>query len=109
MHQPLTWYDPTLRKLISQWAAEATPSRPGTSDPLVDIGLAETPGQLVLPLANFGDQPTTVQVTVPDAGGVLSVSSVQHGSLPFRLEENTLRIQTPVNIIDMLIVDRVEQ
>jgi hypothetical protein len=109
MHQPLTWYDPTLRKLISQWAAEATPSRPGTSDPLVDIGLAETPGQLVLPLANFGDQPTTVQVTVPDAGGVLSVSSVQHGSLPFRLEENTLRIQTPVNIIDMLIIDRVEQ
>jgi hypothetical protein len=109
MHQPLTAYDPTLRELISQWAAAATPSRPSTSDPLVDVGLAETPSQMILPLANFGDQPATVEVSVPDAGGVLTVSSVQHGALPFSLEGSTLRIQVPINVIDMLVVDRLEQ
>ena len=67
MHQALTAYDAVLRGLITRWATDAAARRPDVSDPLVEIGLAETPQQIVVPLANFGGRATTVDVAVPDA------------------------------------------
>jgi len=106
MHQPLTAYDATLRQFITRWATDSIPARASASDPLVEIGLAETPSRIVIPLANFGAQPTEVQLNVPDAGTVSDVSSVRLGALPFTLSDGDLIVQVPLDTIDMLIVDR---
>jgi hypothetical protein len=106
MHQPLTAYDATLRQFITRWATDSIPARASASDPLVEIGLAETPSRIVIPLANFGAQPTEVQLNVPGAGTVSDVSSVRLGALPFTLSDSDLIVQVPLDTIDMLIVDR---
>jgi hypothetical protein len=106
MHQQLTAYDPALRELIGRWAVEAIPTRPTVSEPLVEIGLVETPNQIVIPLANSGDRAKTVEVRVPGAGSVSSLTSVQHGALPFTIQDDTLSVKMPLDVIDMLIAER---
>jgi len=106
MHQALTTYDATLREFITRWATENAPARASASDPLVEIGLAETPSRIAIPLANFGDRPAEVQVNVPGAGTVMDVSSVRLGALPFTISDGNLVVDVPLDTIDMLIVDR---
>jgi len=106
MDQPLTAYDARLREFITRWATESAPAHATASNPLVELGLAETPSRIAIPLANFGGQPTEVEVNVPGAGTVTDVSSVRLGALPFTLTDGNLIVDVPLDTIDMLIVDR---
>jgi hypothetical protein len=73
---------------------------------LVEIGFVETPGQIVLPLANFREGATTVDVSVPGLGQVSEVSSVGSGTLPFLVQDGTLHVSVPLDVVDMLIITR---
>ncbi|MFN0070563.1 MAG: beta-galactosidase trimerization domain-containing protein [Chloroflexota bacterium] len=106
MHRPLLNYDPTLRESITRWAAETMPLRPHTSQPLVEIGLIETPSQIVIPLGNFGERDIDVDISVPEAGSVEAVSTVRLGPLPFTLRDGVLTARVRLDLVDYLILYR---
>lgn len=106
MHQPLTAYDAGIRSFIARWAAPAAGHHPRASDALVEVGLVETPTQVVLPLANFGERGTSVTILVPTPGQVRAVWSVKQGPIPYEIREEVLETHVELDLVDYIVLDR---
>jgi len=97
------------RAIINQTAEEAKISRPvEISSPVVETGLYDSPKGLALVLANFTYEPIKkLDVSVKQAKGVVSVESVEHGKIPFRLgRDGILRFSLPLGLKDLVLLKR---
>ena len=75
------------RHVLTQFAreAQATPLL-GLSEPVVEVGIYDTPERTALILANFTyERIDELQIEVPTPQAATSVNSLTHGALPFEI------------------------
>ena len=106
IHTPLDGFDPDLRRLLVGPTLALPRAGVECSEPLVEAGLLETDGALLVPLACLLDGPRTVDVAIHAAGPVRAVRAVRAGQLPFRQDGDTVRTSLTLDPTDFLVVER---
>jgi hypothetical protein len=84
-----------------------------TTDGLVETTCIDTPAKgdvparLAVPLVNWtGAEITSLTITIRGVEKVSKVRSVERGELKYALTKGNLVIQMPLNVADMLLIDR---
>lgn len=106
MHTPLDGFDPALRRLLVGPALDLPRNGVECSEPLVEAGLLETEGALLVPLACLLDGPRGVDVTVHGVGRARAVRGVRAGPLPYRQDGDAVRTSLSLDPTDFLVVER---
>jgi len=108
-HRLPTTMDPGLRKLVTG-TSNTLPVE--CSEPLVETTCIDTmkdgkPFKLAVPLMNYTGKPIAkLTVRIRDAAPAVKVRSVERGTLTAKSEGNDLVIELPLDIADMLLIDR---
>lgn len=77
------------------------------SEPLVETTVIDSPGKLGIPLINYTGKPIDrVTVKVSGVTKVKSVRSVERGALKARVAGEALIVELPLNVADMLLIER---
>lgn len=84
-----------------------------TTDGLVETTCIDTPAKggaparLAVPLVNWsGADLTSLTITIRGGEKVSKVRSVERGELKYTLNKGNLVIETPLNVADMLLIDK---
>ena len=109
-----TSMDPKLRGRFVDQMLSADFSKPvACSEPLVESTCIDTPAKdgkparLAVPLINMTGKPIAkLTVKIRDVAKGAKVKSVERGELPSKFENDALIVELPLDIADMLLIDR---
>ncbi len=103
-----TGWEESLRQTIVAAPRLAGVARPvHLSHDIVEAARLDSASGTAIVLLNWTAQPIApLTVTVRDASGVKSVTSVEQGALTFTREGDVLRVQMPLRYVDVLMLHR---
>ena len=78
-----------------------------SSEPLVETTCIDSPGKLAVPLINYSGKPIKeLRVRITNFANAKAVRSVQHRALKFETMNNSTVVRLPLDVADMLLIDR---
>ncbi|MCG3148649.1 MAG: hypothetical protein PCFJNLEI_02094 [Verrucomicrobiae bacterium] len=103
-----TAMDPELRRqLVDQFLPKNFVRPVVCSEPLVESAIIDSAGKIGIPLINYTGQPLEkLTVKVAGVATAKSVRSLERGLLKPTFEGDQMTVELPVNVADMLLIDR---
>jgi hypothetical protein len=105
-HTPLSSFRIDLRHVLVGPALPFARRGAESSEPLVETGLLETPGAVLVPLASLLDGPRQIDLTVHEVGPARRVWAVRAGPLPLTPDGNGVKTSLTLNPTDYVVVER---